>query len=40
MTLIDFQKAFDTIDDQILIKKMKCLGFSKNVTAWFNENLK
>ena len=33
MILIDLQKAFDTIDHQILIKKMKYLGFSKNVIA-------
>ena len=35
MILIDLQKAFDTIDHQILIKKMKYLGFSKDVIAWF-----
>ena len=45
MILIDLQKAFYTIDPQILIKKIKYLGFSKNVIAWFksisvNENLK
>ena len=34
MILIDLQKAFDTTDHQILIKKMKYLGFSKNVIAW------
>ena len=33
MILIDLQKVFDTIDHQILIKKMKYLGFSKNVLA-------
>ena len=33
MILIDWQKAFDIIDHQILIKKMKYLGFSKNVIA-------
>ena len=35
MILIDLQTAFDTIDHQILIKKMKYLGFSKNVVACF-----
>ena len=35
MILIDLQKAFDTIDDQILLKKKKYLGFSKNTIAWF-----
>ena len=39
MILIDLQKAFDTIDHQVLIKKMKCLGFSKNVIAWFKSYL-
>ena len=39
MILIDLQKAFDTIDHQTLIKKMKCLGFSKNVLAWFKSYL-
>ena len=35
MILIDLQKAFDTIDHQILLKKMKYLGFSKNTITWF-----
>ena len=39
MILSDLQKAFDTIDHQILIKKMKYLGFSKNVIAWFKSYL-
>ena len=37
--LIDLQKAFDITDHQILIKKMKYLGFSKNVIAWFKSYL-
>ena len=39
MILIDLQKAFDTINLQILIKKMKYLGVSKNVIAWFKSYL-
>ena len=39
MILIDLQKAFDTIDHQILIRKRKYLGFSKNVIAWFKSYL-
>ena len=35
MILIDLQKAFDTIDHEILLKKMKYLGFSKNTITWF-----
>ena len=35
MVLIDLQKAFDSIDHQILLKKMKYLGFSKNIITWF-----
>ena len=39
MILLDLQKAFDTIDHQILLKKMKDLGFSKNTFAWFKSYL-
>ena len=39
MILIDLQKAFDTIDHKILIEKMKCMGFSNNVTKWFKSYL-
>ena len=35
MILIDLQKAFDTIDHEILLEKMICLGFSKEVIKWF-----
>ena len=34
MILNDLQKAFDTIDHQILLKKTEYLGFSKNAIAW------
>ena len=39
MVLIDLQKAFDTIDHQILLMKMEYLGFSKNAIAWFESYL-
>ena len=39
MILIDLQKVFDTIDHQILLKKMKYLGFSKNAIIWFKSYL-
>ena len=35
MILIDSQKAFDTIDHQILLKEMKYLGFPKNTVTCF-----
>ena len=35
MILIDLQKTFDTMDHKILIEKMKCMGFSNDVTKWF-----
>ena len=39
MILIDLQKAFDTIDHQILLKKMKYLSFSKNTVTCFKSYL-
>ena len=39
MVLIDLQKAFDTIDHQILLTKMKYLGFSRNTITWFKSYL-
>ena len=35
MILIDLQKVFDTVDHKILIEKLKCMGFSNDVTKWF-----
>ena len=39
MVLIDLQKAFDTINHEILINKMEFLGFSESVTLWFKSYL-
>ena len=39
MILTDLQKAFDTINHEILIDKMKFLGFSKDVILWFKSYL-
>ena len=39
MVLINLQKAFDAIDRQILLKKMKYLGFSKNTVTRFKSYL-
>ena len=39
MTLIDLQKAFDTVNHKILITKMEYLGFSKEVILWFKSYL-
>ena len=35
MILIDLQKAFDTIDHEILLNKMKHFGFSQQVIKWY-----
>ena len=45
MILIDLKDAFDIIDHQILLKKMKYLGFSKNalyglISISMNKNLR
>ena len=39
MILSDLQKAFNTIDHQILLKKMKYLGFNKNTVTWLKSYL-
>ena len=40
MILIDLLKAFDTLDHQILLKKLKCIGFSPETVRWFESYLK
>ena len=39
MVEIDFQKAFDKIDHEILPPKMPLLGFSNNAIEWFRSYL-
>ena len=39
MILIDLRKVFDNRDHKILIEKMKCMGFSNDVTKWFESYL-
>ena len=39
LILIDLLKAFDTIDREILLKKMGCTGFPKKVISWFESYL-
>ena len=40
MILIDLQKAFDTNDHQINVKKLKYIGFSSETVKWFESYLK
>ena len=35
MIFIDLQKAVDTLDRQILLKKLKYIGFSPETVRWF-----
>ena len=39
MILIDFQKAFDTLDHTVLLQKMECIGFKESVIKWFQSYL-
>ena len=39
MILIDLQKAFDTIDHEILLQKLKAIRFSKGTLQWFRSIL-
>ena len=39
MILIDLQKAFDTINHDMLIKKLSAIGFSNQSTGWFKSYL-
>ena len=39
MVLVDLHKDFDTIDHDILLKKLSAIGFSKHTICWFKSNL-
>ena len=39
MILIDLQKAFDTINHDILLKKLSIIGFSDHTAKWFQSYL-
>ena len=39
MILIDLQKAFDTVDHDILLQKLYAIGFSKHSVNWFRSYL-
>ena len=39
MILIDLQKAFDTIDHEVLLQKLCAIGFSKRTVNWFKSYL-
>ena len=40
MTLIDLQKAFDTLDHNLLLDKMKYLRFTSKAIHWCRSYLK
>ena len=39
MVLIDLQNAFDTINHEILLKKLEAIGFSDQCIRWFRSYL-
>lgn len=39
MAMLDLQKAFDTVDHQILLYKLKAVGFNKEALKWIQSYL-
>ncbi|MEW8547257.1 MAG: reverse transcriptase family protein [Candidatus Thiodiazotropha sp.] len=39
VVLVDFQKAFDLVDHQILLSKLELYGFARETLVWFNTYL-
>ena len=39
MTLIDLQKVFDTIEHEMFLKIIKCMGFSDSGIGWYKSYL-
>ena len=39
MIVIDLQRAFDTIDQDVLLQKLYAVGFLKHIVNWFQSYL-
>ena len=39
MIVIDLQRAFDTIDQDVLLQKLYAIGFLKHIVNWFQSYL-
>ena len=40
MILADLQKAFDTINQEVLLQKLKAIRFSEEIVQWFRSYLR
>ena len=39
MVMLDLQKAFDTVNHEILLSKLRCIGLNKQSINWFRSYL-